>query len=283
YWAPLFLKKGDEIIITIAEHHSNFLPWQRLAEQVGATLTIIPYDQERGRLDLSSIKITEKTKIVAVSHCSNVLGPIWDEKADELGTFLKQAQAVGAFTLLDAAQSMPHWKLDVKKLPVDAAVFSAHKSCGPTGVGALFLRKKWHDELPPFFVGGGMVNRASVEGSSWLPAPIKFEAGTPAIVQAISWGASLDFLDRYVIKNDKKKFFSLTRYLVEELLKISDLKILGNADWIKKLDHLSLFIFLTSMHTILQHFWLMSGLLFGQGITVLNHCLHHYRLNLLYG
>ena len=202
----------------------------------------------------------KKTKIVAVSHCSNVLGPIWDEKADELGTFLKQAQAVGAFTLLDAAQSMPHWKLDVKKLPVDAAVFSAHKSCGPTGVGALFLRKKWHDELPPFFVGGGMVNRASVEGSSWLPAPIKFEAGTPAIVQAISWGASLDFLDRYVIKNDKKKFFSLTRYLVEELLKISDLKILGNADWIKKTGSLVSF-YIPNIHAhdiaaFLAHEWI---------------------------
>jgi len=155
---------------------------------------------------------------------------------------------------------MPHQKLDVQELPVDAAAFSAHKVCGPTAVGGLFLRKKWHEKLPPFFVGGGMVNRASLSESTWLPAPVKFEAGTPAIVQAISWGAALNLLNGYITKQDKKSFQSLVRYTVEGLTEISELQILGNLKWIQKTGSLLSFhipgIHAHDIAAFLAHEWI---------------------------
>jgi cysteine desulfurase/selenocysteine lyase len=225
FWGSYFVKAGDEIIISAVEHHANFLPWQRLAEQTGAVLTVIPINPQTFRLEIEKVSLSEKTKIVALTQYSNVLGDVWD---GALEAFCTAAQKIGAFVILDAAQSVAHRLLDVQKMPVDYAVFSAHKICGSTGVGAAYLNKKWHEILPPFFVGGGMVSRASYEVSTWLSAPLKFEAGTPAIVQAIAWGKTLDFLQETITPEEKKNLKNLMQKLVQGLQAMPEISLLGN-------------------------------------------------------
>ncbi len=225
FWGPDLVKAGDEIIISAVEHHANFLPWQRLADQAGAVLTVIPINPQTFRLEIEKVTLSEKTKIVALAHYSNVLGDVWN---GALEAFCAAAQQVGAFVVLDAAQSVAHRSLDVQQISVDYAVFSAHKVCGSTGVGAAYLNKKWHEKLPPFFVGGGMVSRASYEKSSWLPAPLKFEAGTPAIVQAVSWGKTLDFLQEIITIDEKNNLKDLMQQLLQGLQAMPEVSLLGN-------------------------------------------------------
>lgn len=240
YWGRHLLKKGDQIVITEVEHHANFLPWQRLADEAGAELIVIPLDKKRWILDSSQVVLSSKVKILAIAHYSNVLGQVWDDKRDQLATFIKEAQAHGAFVILDAAQSAPHKKLDITKLPVDAAVFSGHKMCGSTGIGILYLKEKWHTILPPFFVGGSMVRHASIAESSWMDSPLKFEAGTTPFVQAISFGKTIDFLTEYINPEAKKKLFLQMQLLLSELQKIPKVIILGDPE---KLIHGSLISF----------------------------------------
>ena len=189
-WGESEIKSGDEIVLTVAEHHSNLVPWHQLAEKTGATIKYIPLN-DKLRLDLDAAKklITDKTKLVACAHVSNVLGII-----HPIEHIISLAKQVGAKTLIDGAQAVPHLEIDVKSLDCDFYCFSSHKVLGPTGVGVLYGKKQVLDAMPPFLGGGDMIESVSLEGSTYAPLPYKFEAGTPPIAQVIGLGAALDFL-----------------------------------------------------------------------------------------
>lgn len=193
-WGEQHITRGDEIVITELEHHSNLLPWQQLAHKKNAKLNYIPVHDD-GTLNMASLPelITAKTKLVAVSHVSNALGT-----HNDIASIIRAAHAVGAYVLIDAAQSVPHQKINVKSLNCDFLAFSGHKMLGPTGIGVLYIKKKLHDHIPPYQFGGGMVFEVDFHKASWLRAPHKFEAGTPAIAQAIGLGAAIDYLHNYV-------------------------------------------------------------------------------------
>jgi len=217
------LKAGDSIVVTEMEHHANLIPWQQLAARTGATLKWFSVTDE-GRLDLSQINsvIDEKTKVVALSHQSNVLGTI-----NPLDAITKRAHEVGAVVVLDACQSVPHMKTDVKALDVDFLAFSGHKAVGPTGVGIFWGRAELLADLPPFLTGGSMIENVTMESATWAPAPKKFEAGVPNMAQAVGLGAALTYLTRIGMDNIHKHEIALTKYLIEGLSAISDLRIIG--------------------------------------------------------
>src|SRR3989339_655320 len=189
-WAAHQLKAGDEIIISQVEHHSNFLPWQQLAEEKNLILTILPIDAT-GLLDMMVYyaALSERTKLVAIVHTSNILGA-----TNDIGSIVAAAHQVGAKVLVDAAQSIAHQKIDVVDIDCDFLVFSGHKLYGPTGIGCLFIKKNIQPECYPYKFGGSMVYSAGYEESYWKNAPYCFEAGTPPIAQAIGLGAAVDYL-----------------------------------------------------------------------------------------
>jgi len=196
-WGAANLKPGDEIVLTQVEHHANLLPWQRLAKRTGATLKFIKFDTKTFLLEPPEKDFfSGKTKLVAITHSSNVFGHVWPEGSLEL--IIKHAHAVGAKVLLDSAQSVPHQSIDLQKLNPDFCVFSGHKMFAPTGVGVLFIKKELHDEIEPYRVGGSMVYEASLESATWKKSPHKFEAGTPPIAQVVGLGAAIDFFHEYV-------------------------------------------------------------------------------------
>jgi cysteine desulfurase/selenocysteine lyase len=217
------LQAGDSIVVTEMEHHANLIPWQQLAARTGATLKWFSVTDE-GRLDLSQINsvIDEKTKVVALTHQSNVLGTI-----NPLDAITKRAHEVGAVVVLDACQSVPHMKTDVKALDVDFLAFSGHKAVGPTGVGIFWGRAELLADLPPFLTGGSMIENVTMESATWAPAPKKFEAGVPNMAQAVGLGAALTYLTRIGMDNIHKHEIALTKYLIERLSAISDLRIIG--------------------------------------------------------
>jgi len=217
------LQAGDSIVVTEMEHHANLIPWQQLAARTGATLKWFSVTDE-GRLDLSQINsvIDEKTKVVALTHQSNVLGTI-----NPLDAITKRAHEVGAVVVLDACQSVPHMKTDVKALDVDFLAFSGHKAVGPTGVGIFWGRAELLADLPPFLTGGSMIENVTMESATWAPAPKKFEAGVPNMAQAVGLGAALTYLTRIGMDNIHKHEIVLTKYLIEGLSAISDLRIIG--------------------------------------------------------
>jgi cysteine desulfurase/selenocysteine lyase len=217
------LKAGDSIVVTEMEHHANLIPWQQLAARTGATLKWFSVTDE-GRLDLSQINsvIDAKTKVVALTHQSNVLGTI-----NPLDAITKRAHEVGAVVVLDACQSVPHMKTDVKALDVDFLAFSGHKAVGPTGVGIFWGRAELLADLPPFLTGGSMIENVTMESATWAPAPKKFEAGVPNMAQAVGLGAALTYLTRIGMDNIHKHEIALTKYLIEGLSAISDLRIIG--------------------------------------------------------
>ncbi|CAB4616820.1 unannotated protein [freshwater metagenome] len=217
------LKSGDSIVVTEMEHHANLIPWQQLAARTGATLKWFSVTDE-GRLDLSQINsvIDEKTKVVALTHQSNVLGTI-----NPLDAITKRAHEVGAVVVLDACQSVPHMKTDVKALDVDFLAFSGHKAVGPTGVGIFWGRAELLADLPPFLTGGSMIENVTMESATWAPAPKKFEAGVPNMAQAVGLGAALTYLTGIGMDNIHKHEISLTKYLLEGLSAITDLRIIG--------------------------------------------------------
>jgi cysteine desulfurase/selenocysteine lyase len=186
------LTKDDSIVVTEMEHHANLIPWQQLAERTGATLKWFEVDTE-GRLDLSDINqvITEDTKIVAITHQSNVLGTI-----NPLEAIVARAHEVGAVVVLDACQSVPHMPINVKELDVDFLTFSGHKAVGPTGVGVLWGRSELLEMLPPFLFGGSMIENVTMTSATWAPAPRKFEAGVPNMAQIVGLGAALNYLSK---------------------------------------------------------------------------------------
>ncbi|WP_418638637.1 aminotransferase class V-fold PLP-dependent enzyme [Winogradskyella sp.] len=219
------LKKGDEIIVSALEHHSNIVPWQMLCERTGATLRIIPMN-ENGELILSDYDalLNEHTKLVFVNHISNALGTI-----NPIEYIIEKAHAVGAAVLVDGAQSCPHLKPDVQALDVDFYVCSAHKICGPTGVGMLYGKEEWLNKLPPYQGGGEMIAEVSFEKTTYAGLPHKFEAGTPNICGGIAFGAALDYMNNIGFENIAKYENELLAYGTEQLLKIEDLKIYGTA------------------------------------------------------
>jgi len=185
------IKAGDEIVVTEMEHHANLIPWQQLASRTGATLKWFEVTPE-GRLDLSQLDrvITERTKIVALTHQSNVLGTI-----NPLTQITQRAHKVGAVVVLDACQSVPHMPVDVRTLDVDFLAFSGHKAVGPTGIGILWGKSQLLNELPPFLTGGSMIENVTMTNATWAKAPKKFEAGVPNMAQAVGLGAALNYLD----------------------------------------------------------------------------------------
>ena len=218
------LTSKDRIVVTEMEHHANLIPWQQLASRSGAKLSwfeVLP----NGRLDLDSINsvISEDTKVVAITHQSNVLGTI-----NPLDEIVARAHAVGAVVVLDACQSVPHMPIDVKKLGVDFLVFSGHKAVGPTGVGVLWSNQL--EDLPPFLFGGSMIENVTMESATWAPAPKRFEAGVPNMAQAVGLGAALDYLSKIGMDNIFHHEMALTKYFLEKLQEIPTLKITGPLD-----------------------------------------------------
>ncbi|WP_455662248.1 cysteine desulfurase [Pradoshia sp.] len=217
------LKPGDEIVISMMEHHSNIIPWQQTAKATGATLKYIPL-QEDGTISLDEVKkvITPNTKIVSVMHVSNVLGVI-----NPVKEIAKIAHENGAVMVVDGAQSAPHIKVDVQDLDCDFFAFSAHKMCGPTGVGVLYGKKKYLVEMEPVEFGGEMIDFVGLQESTWKELPWKFEAGTPIIAGAIGLGAAIDFLNEIGLENVEAHEHKLTAYAMEKLGAIEGLTIYG--------------------------------------------------------
>ena len=220
------LQPGDSIVVTEMEHHANLIPWQQLAARTGAVLSWFEVTPE-GRLDLTQIDkvITEKTKVVALTHQSNVLGTI-----NPLEAIVQRAHQVGAVIVLDACQSVPHMKVDVAKLGVDFVAFSGHKVLGPTGVGVLWGRAELLDELPPFLTGGSMIETVTMTSATWAPAPRKFEAGVPNMAQAAGLGAAIDYLSNIGMDAIYQHEQELTHSLISSLSEIEEVKIVGPAD-----------------------------------------------------
>lgn len=217
------LKSGDRIVVTEMEHHANLVPWQQLSARTGADLAWFGITSD-GRLDLSNINevITINTKVVGLTHQSNVLGTI-----NPLSEIITRAHEVGAIVILDACQSVPHMAVNVEALGVDFLAFSGHKALGPTGVGIFWGRKELLDELPPFLYGGSMVQSVDMTGATWAAVPQKFEAGVPNMAQAVGLGAALKYLTQLGMDNVSAHEQALTGYLLEKMSFISDLTVVG--------------------------------------------------------
>ncbi|MCF1420644.1 aminotransferase class V-fold PLP-dependent enzyme [Mangrovimonas futianensis] len=219
------LKSGDEIIVSALEHHSNIVPWQMLCERTGAILKVIPMNNE-GELVIEQFEnlLTDKTKLVFVNHISNALGTI-----NPIEHIIQKAHEVGAAVLVDGAQACPHIQVDVQALDVDFYVASAHKMCGPTGVGILYGKETWLNKLPPYQGGGEMIAEVTFEKTTYADLPHKFEAGTPNICGGIAFGAAVDYLNQIGLENIEAYEHELLVYATEKLLEIEGLKIYGTS------------------------------------------------------
>jgi cysteine desulfurase/selenocysteine lyase len=219
------LKSGDEILVSAMEHHSNIVPWQMLAEKTGAKLKVIPMN-ERGELILDEYRnlITDRTKLVFVNHVSNALGTV-----NPIKEIIDIAHEAGAAVLIDGAQASPHIKADVQELDIDFYVVSAHKMCGPTGVGMLYGKQEWLEKLPPYQGGGEMIATVSFEKTTYAGLPHKFEAGTPNICGGIAFGAALDYMNSIGFEEIASYEDELLQYATSRLKEIDGMKIYGEA------------------------------------------------------
>lgn len=219
------LSPADEILISAMEHHSNIVPWQFLAQRTGASLKVIPMNLN-GELLMDEFEalLSKKTKIVSVNHVSNALGTI-----NPIKTIIQKAHAVGAAVFIDGAQAVAHIKPDVLDLDCDFYAFSAHKMCGPTGVGVLYGKEDWLEKLPPYQGGGEMIKEVRFEGSTYADLPHKFEAGTPNIADGIAFGAAIDYLNNIGYDNIAAYEAELLEYATAQLQTIDGLKIWGTA------------------------------------------------------
>ena len=219
----LRLREGDEIVTTEMEHHANLIPWQELAARTGATLRVIPLDDDGAlRLDEAAAIIGDRTKLVAVTHVSNVLGVI-----NPVEQIIALARRVGALVLLDACQSAPHLPLDVRALDVDFAVLSGHKMLGPTGIGALYGRRELLEAMPPFLTGGSMITTVTTTHAEYLPPPQRFEAGTQRVSQAIALAAAIDYLSAVGMPRIAAHEAAFGRRLVDGLRAVDGVRVLG--------------------------------------------------------
>jgi cysteine desulfurase/selenocysteine lyase len=225
-WGRANVKEGDEIVLSQMEHHSNMVPWQRLAQEVGATVKYIGVTDE-GTLDLDGLDdtITEKTKLVSVTQVSNAFGTI-----NVLDKIIAAAHRRGALAVVDGAQSVPHMPVDVQALDCDFLAFSAHKMLGPTGVGALYARYELLQAMEPFQSGGEMISRVRLEGATWNDVPWKFEAGTPNIADVIAFSAALDYLSALGMDNVRAHEQELTAYALRRLRQLEDIIVYGPQD-----------------------------------------------------
>lgn len=223
-FAEEFMKDGDEVIISTVEHHSNIVPWQLQAQRKGIKLRVIPVD-DNGVLDVDAYRnlFTEKTKIVSVAHVSNVLGTI-----NPIKQLIEIAHEHGVPVMVDGAQSVPHFKVDVQDLDCDFLAFSGHKVYGPTGVGVLYGKEQWLEKLPPYQGGGEMIANVSFEKTTFECPPLKFEAGTPDYIATTGLAKALDYVSSIGMEEIHKHEMALTRYATERLMQIEGMHIFGN-------------------------------------------------------
>lgn len=220
-----FVNEGDEIILSQMEHHANIIPWQVLAEEKGATIRVIPMN-ERGELIIEEYEnmLNERTKIVALAHVSNSLGTV-----NPVKEMIATAHKFGVPVLVDGAQAIPHFPVDVSDLDADFYTFSGHKMFAPTGSGVLFGKKEYLDKMPPYQTGGGMIRTVTFEKTTYAPIPEKFEAGTPAIAANIGLGAAVDYLNSIDFESAAKYEHELLEYATEKLSAIEGVKLIGTA------------------------------------------------------
>jgi cysteine desulfurase/selenocysteine lyase len=222
--ARFALEPGDEIVVTELEHHANLVPWQELCRRTGAVLRWYSVTDD-GRLDLDSLELSERTKIVAFAHQSNVLGSVLP-----VAELVERARAVGALTVLDACQSVPHQPVNLTALGVDFAAFSGHKMLGPSGVGVLWGRGELLAALPPFLTGGSMIELVRMEGSTYAPPPQRFEAGVPMTSQAVGLGAAVDYLNGLGMEAVFAHELALTGAALDGLAQVPGVRIIGPRD-----------------------------------------------------
>lgn len=219
------LSEGDEIILTVMEHHSNIVPWQMLAARKGLKIKVVPIDN-LGRLDLEAYRslFTDRTRVVAATHISNVLGTV-----NPVAEIIAEAHRHGAVALIDGAQAVAHTAVDVQALDADFYVFSSHKMYGPTGIGILYGRKSLLEQMPPYQGGGEMIGHVSFSGTTWADLPFKFEAGTPDYVDAAAFSAAIDYLTTLGIESVAAHEDELLRYTTERMMEIPGMRIFGTA------------------------------------------------------
>ncbi|MFH1750458.1 MAG: cysteine desulfurase [Candidatus Micrarchaeota archaeon] len=259
------IASGEGILSTQMEHHSNMIPWQQLAKRKGAKLDYVMVDEE-GFLKMGEYEnlLRKKPKIAAFTHVSNVLGTI-----NPVKEMVKKAHDFGAVALVDAAQSVPHMKVDVRDMDCDFFAFSGHKMLGPTGIGVLYGKEDILNKMGPFLTGGSMIREVTLEYSKWADLPAKFEAGTPAIAEAIGFGAAVDYLNKLGMQDVHSHEIELTKYAISRLSEFNGIRIFGPKDATKKAGVLSFHLEGVQPHDA-------ASLLDEQGIAVRagHHCAH---------
>ena len=226
-WARKYLKPGDEVLTTETEHHSNIVPWQLAAASTGATFRYLPLRDHAAPFDLDGLRslITNRTKLVAVTHVSNVLGTI-----TPVADVAEIAHAAGALLLVDGSQSAPHMPVNVVDLDVDFFALTSHKMLGPTGIGVLYAREELLDKMDPFLSGGDMISTVTMQAATWNDLPYKFEAGTPNIADAIGLGSAIDYLNGLGMEQVRAHERKISEYAIERLSAIDGLKLYGPTD-----------------------------------------------------
>jgi len=222
-WGRANLKAGDEILLTVMEHHSNLIPWQLIAQQTGARLKFIPLTSD-GRLDLEELPklLSARVRMVSLTNVSNVLGTV-----NPVRGIIKKAHETGAVVLVDGAQAVPHMKVDVQSLDCDFLAFSGHKMLGPTGIGVLYGKTQLLDKMPPYHGGGEMINEVHLEWASYRELPGKFEAGTPNIAGVVGLGAAIDYIAKIGIENIHQHEYELVQIALHALRELGDIEIYG--------------------------------------------------------
>jgi cysteine desulfurase / selenocysteine lyase len=222
----IFMEEGDEVLISAMEHHSNIVPWQMMCEETGAVLKVIPLD-EKGQIIMERFDelLTGKTRMVAINHVSNTLGTI-----NPIEEIIYKAHKVAAAVLIDGAQSCPHMKIDVQDLDADFYCFSSHKMYGPTGIGVLYGKEEWLNDMPPYQGGGEMIDTCTFEDTTFNELPFKFEAGTPNIADTIAFGAAIDWMNEIGIENIAAWEHELLEYATEKLSEIDGIRFIGQAE-----------------------------------------------------
>lgn len=225
-WGRANIGSGDKIVLTIMEHHSNIVPWQQLAREKNARIEFIKINEE-GQLRLDEIRemIDDKTKIVCVAHASNVLGTI-----NPVSEIAKTAHRHGALVLVDAAQSVPHMRVDAKEMDCDFMAFSGHKMLGPTGIGVLYGKSRHLEDMPPFLCGGEMIKEVHMSGATWNELPYKYEAGTPNMAGAIGLGTAVNYLRKIGMENVRQHEMEITSYALDRMRQVKGLTIYGSRD-----------------------------------------------------